>query len=109
MAKKEEQEQQPEETPPVDPMVAAAENIIAGLSKGSTYGGMQPQALAYPPIGAEQPASGMVSGGPVPMGGPVGGPTEGPGMTQGGMVYDPTAGGYPSSTAMQDLDKKKKK
>ena len=89
MAKKD--EQQPEEMPAPDPMIAAAENIIASLAQGGTYGSMEPQ-------GGMQP-TGMISGGPVP----VGGPTKGPGMTQGGMMYDPTTGQYTSSTAIQDL------
>ena len=81
---------------PVDPYVAAAENIIARLSKGEDYG---PLGASYP---AYLPPPAPVGQGPIPLGGP----TEGPGMTQGGMMYDPTAG---QSTAMQDLDKKKKK
>ena len=98
MAKKDEQEQQPEEMPAPDPMIAAAENIIASLAQGGTYGSMEPQAQVFGAVGGMQP-TGMISGGPVP----VGGSTKGPGMTQGGMMYDPTTGQYTSSTAIQDL------
>tara|TARA_R110000824_G_scaffold175527_1_gene354055 strand:- start:149 stop:472 length:324 start_codon:yes stop_codon:yes gene_type:complete len=100
----EEEEEAAPVAEPVDPYIAAAENIIARLSKGEDYGPLGASYPAYLPPPAPVAPGVPVGQGPIPLGGP----TEGPGMTQGGMMYDPTTGQYTSSTATQDLAKKQK-